>query len=184
MVRDSVYKKTNFSSTLIKETAFSPLSILEPKCMPLFLGPQLFKPAYAFHVSTILFRLLQLYPMAWNQVLPALLFLRITLYFPGSSVNPCISKPPLSVSILFSLKTHWTNPSTIRLKFFLPSTGHSRPQYIIGVSLRGPQTIGMGDKENLGHLPLAPCALWCLDSILDIPFLSLMDSSWAWTNVV
>ena len=162
-----IKRLTNFPSSLI-ETAFSPLRILEHKCMLLFLSLNCLTGlclSRQFHIVSIL----QLYRMAWNQVPPALLLFRITLLFPGSSVNPCTSKPPLSVSILFSLKTHWTNPSIIRLKFFLPSTGHSRPQYIIGVSLTGPQTIGMGDKENLGHLPLAPRALWCLDSILDIP---------------
>ena len=46
-----IKRLTNFPSTLIRETAFSPLSIIEHKCMLLFLGPQLFKLAYAFHVS-------------------------------------------------------------------------------------------------------------------------------------
>ena len=44
-------KMTNFLSTLIRETAFSPSSSIEHKCMLLFLGPQLFKLAYGFHVS-------------------------------------------------------------------------------------------------------------------------------------
>ena len=107
-----------------------------------------------------------------------------SLFFPLGLLGTPVFQSHHWVCPSSSTWRHWTNPSTIRLKFFLPSTGHNRPRYIIGVSLRGPQTVGVGDKENLGHLPLhlVPSDVWIQSWAYY--FHLLMDSSWARMNLV